>query len=152
MKVEDVNFLPAGWIRQLRDRLMRPPREQSTFAGAPLARMVDQDLPHRSRGYAEKVRAVLPSHSPLIHQPEVRLVDERGGLERVIRSLPTHIGGSDPAQFRLNGRCEPFLILGGACPPQSEQSGQIVSRTRSTHGVMAEWSQHRSFAPRPPLP
>jgi hypothetical protein len=49
--------------------------------------MVHQNAPHHLRGDAEELRPVLPAHSPLTDQPEVRLMDERGALERMAGRL-----------------------------------------------------------------
>lgn len=47
-------------------------------------RMVDQDPPHRLTRYGEEVRAVLPLAAGLIHEAQVRLVDQLGRLEGVL--------------------------------------------------------------------
>ena len=56
-----------------------------------LARVVDQDAPHHLRGDAEEVRATLPGDAILAGEPEVRLVDQGGGLQRVVRPFAAKI-------------------------------------------------------------
>ena len=50
--------------------------------------MIDEDPPHHHRGHANELGAVLPVvHLPLVDQPEIRLVHERGGLQGVVEPL-----------------------------------------------------------------
>ena len=56
----------------------------AAFASGVRARVIDQNAPHRLRGDAEKVRAILPAHVALIDQLDERFVDERGRLQCVI--------------------------------------------------------------------
>ncbi len=46
-------------------------------------RVIDQDAPHRLRGDRQEVVAIRGGELPLLQQPEVDLVDERRGGERV---------------------------------------------------------------------
>jgi hypothetical protein len=50
-------------------------------------RVIDEDPPHHHRGHANELGAVLPVHQPLVDQPEIRLVHERGGLQGVVEPL-----------------------------------------------------------------
>jgi hypothetical protein len=54
------------------------------------AGVLDQDAPHSLGGRSEEVAAVLPAGIPLSHQPEVRLVNQGRGLERLTGLLLRH--------------------------------------------------------------
>jgi hypothetical protein len=53
--------------------------------------VIDQDISHQSGGETIKLRAILPLNFLLIHQPQVRLVNQRRWLQRVVRTLPPQI-------------------------------------------------------------
>jgi len=69
-----------------------------------LARVVDQDAPHHLRGDAEELRAALPGDAILPDQPEVRFVDQCGGLQRVVRPLAAEVRHGAPSQFPVDER------------------------------------------------
>ena len=50
----------------------------------------------------EKVRPILPVHVLRIHQPQVGLMDEGGGLEAVARSFAAHAPSGDPLQLLVD--------------------------------------------------
>ena len=58
-----------------------------SLARSVASRVIEKDSSHRSGRDRKEVRALLPHHSFLIHETKVRLVDQSGGLERVIRPL-----------------------------------------------------------------
>ena len=64
------------------------------------------------RGHAEEVGAVLPLHARLIDHPHVRLVDERGRLQRVAGALAAQVVGREAAQLRVDERQQ--LVQDGA--------------------------------------
>ena len=76
----------------------------AAFAGGMLARVVHENAPHHDRCETDELRAVPPVHLPLVDQPKVRLVDERGRLERVIVPLAKQIRGGEPAQLVVHER------------------------------------------------
>ena len=49
--------------------------------------MINENPAHRLRGDAEEVSLVLPGVHALVHQPEVGLVDEGGGLQGMVGTL-----------------------------------------------------------------
>ena len=59
----------------------------AALVGGAVARVIDEDPPHHHRGHANELGAVRPVHLPLVDQPEIRLVDERGGLQGVAGAL-----------------------------------------------------------------
>ena len=80
--------------------------------------MVHENAPHHDGGHADELRAVLPVHLPLIDEPQVRLVDERGGLERVVGPLAAQVQAA-------NRRSSSYT------------SGRIASRARSSPSVQS---------------
>jgi len=60
------------------------------------------DAAHHLRGHGEEVVPALPVHPGDIDQPQVRLVDERGGLEGMVRALVAHVAVRDPSKFRVD--------------------------------------------------
>jgi hypothetical protein len=65
----------------------------------------DQDPPHRLRCRRKEVSPAVPMLGLFrVHQPDVGLVDESGGLERLPGLLPRHLGGSELPQFLVNQR------------------------------------------------
>ena len=59
----------------------------AALVGGAVARVIDEDPPHHHRGDAHELGAVRPVHLPLVDQPEIRLVHERGGLQGVVAAL-----------------------------------------------------------------
>jgi hypothetical protein len=52
-----------------------------------LPRVVDQHTPHRHGCHGEEMGPVAPVHPTVVHEPQVALVDQRGGGQHVPRSL-----------------------------------------------------------------
>ena len=64
--------------------------------------MIYQDAAHELRGESKEVRAILPGRPPLIHEAEVKLVDESGRNERVIDTFASQLAGRNPPQFTVH--------------------------------------------------
>jgi hypothetical protein len=106
------------------------------------ARVVDQDAPHQLRRYREEVRPVLPRHALQVHQPQVRLVDQRRGLQSVPAALAAHeVAGQAPKLFVNDGRelVERFPV---SAAPGLEQDSDvrpgIRPDLRCRHGLSGE--------------
>jgi len=65
--------------------------------------VVDEDASHQIRGNREKVCAVLPTDAPLVYQPQIGLVDQRGRRKRMVVALAAQVGARDRAQFVVDG-------------------------------------------------
>ena len=75
---------------------------------------------------------VVERHARLIHEPEERLVDERGRLEGVSRTLAAEISLRLPAQLRIDERHE--RVERAPVPPAPlEQQARHLSRRCSRH-------------------
>ena len=55
-------------------------RVAAALCGVTFARLVNQNSSHQTRRDPEEVRAILPMNLRLIHQTEIRLVNQRGRL------------------------------------------------------------------------
>ena len=60
------------------------------------------------RGHAHELGAVLPIGAVLVHQPEVGLVDQGGGLEGVAGPFVAHATARHAAQLPVNQRHKPL--------------------------------------------
>ena len=80
-------------------------RRSASATGCPSgACAFDQDLTHRVGGDCAEVRAILPAVRPVLHQPEVRFMDERCGLEGLARALTADVIGGQPSELLINNR------------------------------------------------
>ena len=112
---DQVNLLSARHAHRLVER-------ESDFRPAALLRplhprVVDEDAAHQVGGDGEEVGAALPRHVLRVHQPEVRLVDERRGLERVTGALAPEVARRLEAQLLVDERDEPVERLPVTAPP-----------------------------------
>ena len=62
---------------------------------------------------------------PLIDQPEVRLVDERAGLQGMIRAFTPHQAMRDAVQFMMDDLDETIEGRGVAAPPAVQQRRHV---------------------------
>jgi hypothetical protein len=67
------------------------------------------------------MRPALPVHLRLIHQLEVNLIDQIGGLQGVAVSLHPHVTLGDAPQFAINQRDQPIETVPVPGPPAEEQ-------------------------------
>jgi hypothetical protein len=87
---------------------------------------VHEHAPHEASSHREKVRAILPLHPTNIHQPEVDLVDECGGLENVARTLARHVPLRKAAQLAVHERKQRLQGSGVAARPFDQKRGHVV--------------------------
>ena len=66
--------------------------------------MIDEYASHQLRGDAEEVRAILPLHVSLVHQPNVSLVNQRRRLQRVTRLFASQVARSLSTEFVVDDR------------------------------------------------
>lgn len=62
-----------------------------------LARVLNKNAAHQLRSHAAKMSAIPPSGSSLINEPEIGLVDQGGGLERVVGTFVSQVFSGAPA-------------------------------------------------------
>jgi hypothetical protein len=84
--------------------IMKRYSQHITAAFEPMARacMIDKQTPDHLRRRAEKVSAILPIHTLLIHQPDVHIVDQGRGLKGVRRVFLPHISPSKASEFVIH--------------------------------------------------
>ena len=76
-------------------------------------RVVDQNAPHRLRGDRQEVVAIRGGELPLLQEPEVDLVDQRGGRERVTGRLAAELSPRNLTQLVIDERDEPLERFAG---------------------------------------
>lgn len=99
-----------------------PHRPASPLGPVTGSRMIDQDLPHRRGRDGEELRAVLRGNVRL-HQPEIRLVNQRRRLQGMTRALGAHQYACAPMQLVVNERHQGLLGFVIPPPPVEQQIG-----------------------------
>jgi hypothetical protein len=97
--------------------------------------VVDQDPAHHLRGQPKKLRPVAPVHAVLLDEPQVGLVHERGGLERVARALGAQLRGREVAQLVVDRGQEAVEVRAVAAAPSDQELGD-GGRWGRLHGVL----------------
>ena len=77
---------------------------RATLSSPVRARVVNQDTAHHLRRDAEEMGAVLPVDPRLIDQPQVSLVHQGSGLQRVIGAFAAQVVGGKAAQLIVDER------------------------------------------------
>jgi hypothetical protein len=94
----------------------------STSTGRPLsARVVDQHLPHEVSRDPNEMRAIVYVPRLLSNEAQIGLVDERGTLQRVTRTLAPQIMSGEPVQLIVDERNQRRECSGIAGSPASEK-------------------------------
>ncbi len=107
------------------------------------ARMLDQNAPHQLRRNGEEVRAILPLHAPVLHQPHVRLINQRRRLQAVAGAFACHVAPCQTVQFGINNRRQPFQRAGVSAAPGTQQladvtRSRLIRLVRPLHRLWAE--------------
>ncbi len=95
--------------------------------------MVDEDAPHHLRRDGKEVRAVLPRRALLIDEPQVGLVDQRGGLQRVAIALAPQPGRRALMQLPVDGRHQLVTGRDVAAGPRMEKPGHVAGPLLLVH-------------------
>ncbi len=91
---------------EIESQRMRDPLAPATALFCrPRSRSIYQDAPHQLRRNREEMGAVLPVKLAYRRQPQIGLVDQRGGLERMARPLAPHAARGKAAKFVMHQRC-----------------------------------------------
>ena len=75
------------------------------------------------------MRAILPLDLLDFDQPEIRLIDQRGSLERVAGTLVAHMAPGQAAQFSMDEGQQAVERRHLTPPPGLQQSGRVVPVT-----------------------
>ena len=97
----------------------------ATFVRMTPPGVVDEDPADDLRRNAEEVRPVPPIDLPLIYQPQVGLMNQRRGLERVSGAFMTQLPSSDATQLRIDQWQQPVEGLSIAPTPIIEQRRDV---------------------------
>ena len=111
------------------------PMSSSTVMASP----VDEDLPHGLGGDVEEVTVI--GIGPVADEPEVGLVHQGGGVERVIGAFPRQLRRGQPAQLVIDQRQELLGRPGVAVLDSGKDPGHVVHR----HGF--RWPPRRRSRP-----
>src|SRR5437867_2549960 len=80
-------------------RRANPARARPDARFAMGAGEIDKDAAHQGSGDGEEVGSVPQRHMVGINQPEVGLVDQRRGLQRMARPFACHVAVREPAKL-----------------------------------------------------
>jgi len=97
-------------------------RPAPTPLGVPALRIVDQDSTHRDRRDRQEVRPTLPLDLSVARHLQIRLVDQRRGVEGVIRAFRTELGMREAIQVLVELRENAI----DGCPVAAERLGEEV--------------------------
>src|SRR5207247_8652415 len=81
-----------------------------------------------------------PVDAPLLDQPQIELVHERRGLQRVIAALAPQGRGGQPSKLRIDQWEQPVTSFQVPVAPVREQLGDLLRRV--CHGE-ARWACYR---------
>ena len=88
--------------------------------------VIDEDPAHDLRCHAEKVCPIPPIHVPLVNEPQIHLVNQGRGLERVAGSLTPKMPRRHPTQLRVDQRQQLIERTLVASAPVTEQRRDIA--------------------------
>ena len=98
----------------------------------PPSRIVDDHLPHGASRDREEVVAILPAAHRLIHELQIRLVDEPTRFERLRRPPAAELSPRDAPQLRVDERHELVEGAGSAFAMCCQDGGNALREwTRS---------------------
>ena len=104
------------------------------------ARVVDQHLPHRPRGYRQEVGPAFPVHGLRSGQLDVRLVDESRGVERLLAIPPPALSVRTDTEVlvhdleqAIEGRCA--AGSGGIQQPGHQSLAAVAHAGRPVEGM-----------------
>jgi hypothetical protein len=89
-------FIAILAVRVVERGLYEPAAPFRSEAGA---RVINGDPTHELRRHREEVRAIAPLRVPRIDQLQIRLVNERGRLQRRARTLSPHLAPRDATKL-----------------------------------------------------
>jgi hypothetical protein len=87
--------------------------------------MMNQNLSHQVGGDGEELRAAATFHLGLIDHPQIRLVDQRRRLERVVLPFASNVGRRQTAQLAVQQRDKVAQCLLITATPGLEQTRHV---------------------------
>src|SRR5262249_23757106 len=116
----------------------------AAFAVSARSGMIDEHAAHEACGNGDEVRAILPGQAPGVDQPDERLVDERGGLQRMAAALAAHVRAGEAPQLTVDQRQQALERVLVAAAPRAKQLGRVLSRCPRSHRESATNSLSRA--------
>ena len=102
----------------------------AAFVGVPTPGVIDQDAPHRLCRGSVEVSPSLEGHLLKPRQAKVGLMNQVGGLQRVVGTFVTQQVARQAPQLVVHDRQQLFQCLGVAIVPSIEQ-GRDISHGRA---------------------
>ena len=93
-----------------------------------LASEIHQNLAHQPRRDAKEMRPILPVDLLGIHQPQVRLIDQRRSLQADLAPFVRQMPVRQPVQFLIHERRQLFERSFIACIPSAQQGRDFLWR------------------------
>src|SRR6266496_1421980 len=126
-RLVEIQQIDAGRVRH-EDRFIEGQvlGAAAAFETSARARDIDQDPAHDGGAHREKVRPILPVHLARAEQAQIHFVDERGGLERVVRRFPRHVQVRGPMQVLVDQRHEGVERALISSRPRAQQASNIL--------------------------
>ena len=104
VQLDEVKVFP---IRHVERRVKRHPlRVAATLLRAPIAGLIDEEMPDEPRRHCEEVGAARPVAVAVGDQPQIRLVNERGRLQERAGRFAAHVVQGEAAQLVVDNREE----------------------------------------------
>ena len=91
-----------------------------------LAGVVDQDAAHRASRKSKELAAIDPLRARLFGEPQVRLVNHRGGGQRVTARLGRQLSMRDALELAIDQRHETVHRLGSAAAQGGQRLGDLL--------------------------
>jgi hypothetical protein len=102
----------------------------ATLLGTMPASVIEEDAAHHVCRDSQKMGAILPRDPILVDQPEVRFVDERCRLERVLGSFAPHQSGCNPTQIVEDDGCQTISCRSIPFAELDEKPGNVFRPLR----------------------
>ena len=122
--------LGGGAVAQKRRDLVERDGDLAAAALVAPARagVVDEDAAHGVRGGGEELGAILGPQAPLVGEPQVGLVDQRGGAERVTVALAAQPLTREAPEVVVEQPDEAVERVGSALPQGFEVTRDLAGR------------------------
>ena len=93
--------------------------------------MLHQNAPHQLGRNREEMRAILPLHAFIVHQPHICFIDQGGGLQAVAGALALHVAARQAVELVINDGRHLLKRLLVSVTPCAKQHAYVV-RSRLT--------------------
>jgi hypothetical protein len=97
-----------------------------TFPIAFRPRGIHQNAAHHPRRHRDEMHAILPLDLGDLNQPEIRLVDQGGCLQRMVATFVTHVPARDAVQLLVDERQQAVECVLFTSTPRQQQGRRFV--------------------------